>query len=114
MTRKSVLPRNEDGTPHRFEGHGEGIRWATGTVFRRFGKLLVPGTAGGSAGVGGVRHLSSESEPLGVPDPASILLLVVSVLALLLAAGVACAVVLYLYLALSGGVKGRAERSRIR
>ena len=110
MARESFLPRDENGLPRRFGSHGEAARWAVRTVADRSRRFLVPGTAGGSAGVGGIRYFSEERAPLELPDPASVAILVVSVLAFLLALGTAAAAVLYLWVALSGGVEGRADQ----
>ena len=51
----------------------------------------------------------SEEEP---PDPATLLVVAVFALAMLLALGLASAVLLYPYVALSGGVMSRAEQRR--
>ena len=110
MALHRLLPRNEAGAPRRLRGHGEAVRWAAGVVYRFTAKRFVPAFVVSLLVGAALRYSSRE----GAFDPASLIPVAVMALGFLATLGTASAILLYLYVFLSGGVMGSAERRRNR
>lgn len=113
MSTSPFRPKDENGVPRRFRGHGEALAWAAGTLAKRYGPHLVWGPV-----YAGVAWLAWFVVRLLFPGfmpglfPPGLVTAAAVVLAILFAIWVLVSVVVYLYIALAGGVMRRGERER--
>lgn len=108
MALHRLLPRNKAGAPRRLRGHSEAIRWAAGIVFRFAARRFVPAFIVSLLAGAAIRYFSGER----FFHPAFLVPGAMMALGFLTTLGTASTILLYLYVALSGGVMGSAERRR--
>jgi hypothetical protein len=114
VVRDVLQPRDEAGAPRRFEGHGEALRWISGSLASHGPKLLLNFVWLALLWLAwkAVRALLFD-EPLELIPPEPVFG-VIAVISAPLALWVLGTALLYGYVVLSGGVMSRAERDRAR
>jgi hypothetical protein len=106
-------PTDERGVPKRFRGHGEALVWIASSLVKLYGQRILLGLISAVA-AWLVWRATQPVLPGFVPDPFPTggLLGLLIVAGLMLVIWLVTAVVIYVYVALAGGVLRRDERER--